>query len=722
MPRRANVSIENNFTRGYVTEATGLNFPRNAASATENCVFDKNGNVERRLGFEYELNYSTQTVDRTASVIKTHLWKDVTGDGTLTFVVVQEGNSLRYYNVSAGGSVSGNALADTTDLTTFEPSGAEPSESNECEFAEGLGKLFVVHPNLEPFYVTYNSSTQLFTETQITVEERDFEKLSTANNGGTRPTSTWAAAAADLRYDILNQGWYFEQATYLHTAGTSWDGVRTDLPSDSDVWWFYKDSSDDFQTSLIPKRQQGNTRAPRGHYVLNVFDKDRDTASGESGVTSSSTGTARFTINAFFAGRVWYAGLQSGKNSSRIFFSQVIETDEQIGRCYQANDPTSESNFDLLDNDGGAIQIPDAGYILKLWPLKSALLVFTTNGIWSISGSANLFGVGGGFKATDFIVSKLSSIPSLSAASFVDIQGLPTFWNADGIYVVSQNQEEKIQVIDITENSIKNFFLNVPLSAKQKARGAYNNIEKKVHWLYKSTEDTQRPSGFDFDRVLTYNTQTQSFSPWTLDDSTNVQLNDVVVIEVPTTPFEANNVVDDLGNNVVDNLTDLNQVVVFTPGQEIQAPVFKYLCSYPDSGSWETTFAETRDVTYRDWVTQNSGTNGIDFSSFIETAYYIDGDTQRFVQPTYVYFFVEPATNASALAQGKFDFSSNEASNKETTRQQIYPSSTSNKSTLIRRLKFRGKGRAFHMRIESESTSPFNIVGWSLYSTQNAGV
>ena len=54
MPRQQAFSIENNFSKGLLTEHTALNFPENACTETFNCTFDNLGNVSRRLGFDYE--------------------------------------------------------------------------------------------------------------------------------------------------------------------------------------------------------------------------------------------------------------------------------------------------------------------------------------------------------------------------------------------------------------------------------------------------------------------------------------------------------------------------------------------------------------------------------------------------------------------------------------------------------------------------------------------
>jgi hypothetical protein len=45
MPAQVLSTVENNFTKGFVTEFTGLNFPENAATDTDNCLYDIVGHV-----------------------------------------------------------------------------------------------------------------------------------------------------------------------------------------------------------------------------------------------------------------------------------------------------------------------------------------------------------------------------------------------------------------------------------------------------------------------------------------------------------------------------------------------------------------------------------------------------------------------------------------------------------------------------------------------------
>src|SRR5260370_7526605 len=85
-----NHSVQNNFTGGLKTEFTGLNFPENACTQTENCVFTIIGDVLRREGFDYEANAVLNlNIDRTNVAINTYKWNNVGGDGNTQIIVLQ---------------------------------------------------------------------------------------------------------------------------------------------------------------------------------------------------------------------------------------------------------------------------------------------------------------------------------------------------------------------------------------------------------------------------------------------------------------------------------------------------------------------------------------------------------------------------------------------------------------------------------------------------------
>src|SRR3972149_6633415 len=278
MPRQAAVSVDNNFTKGLITEASGLNFPENACTETYNCVFDQTGSVSRRLGIDFELNYLETAITKTGAAISSFLWKNVAGDGRTTLYAIQIGEELHFWDVTETESPSNGYIADTVDVSVFQVSGAPSIIDTECQFASGGGYLFVSHPYCEPFFVSYNTSTNVFTATQINIKVRDFDGVDDDLSIDARPSTL----SDNHKYNLLNQGW-------LTAHITTWDGARADFPSNADVWWHWKDSADNFSTTLIDKIYLGNSKAPSGHYIVDAFNMNRNAPSGLTGLPSTTS-------------------------------------------------------------------------------------------------------------------------------------------------------------------------------------------------------------------------------------------------------------------------------------------------------------------------------------------------------------------------------------------------------------------------------------------------
>lgn len=205
MPRQALTTVENNFTGGLKTEFTGLNFPENSVFETSNIIYDRLGRVQRRRGIDLEDTGTYATIDRTSGVVASYVWLNAAGDGVTNLVVVQVGTTLRFYEASdPSTALSGQLLASSINLTTFAAAGTSISSiSDECQFAQGNGFLFVFHSHLEPFYVTYDPVTQVLAGNVITVEIRDLAGINEGIADTTRPT-----VLTDIhRYNLGNQGW-----------------------------------------------------------------------------------------------------------------------------------------------------------------------------------------------------------------------------------------------------------------------------------------------------------------------------------------------------------------------------------------------------------------------------------------------------------------------------------------------------------------------------------
>lgn len=706
MARSSAVQVDNAFVGGLNTDFTALNFPENSCTVTQNCVFEPSGRVERRLGMDFEDNYSVKDITKSEDIVTSYLWKEVNGNGNVNLFVVQVGATLHFYETTAT-SISQGAIVSTVDISTYAVESATDINRRPCQYAHGRGLLFVTHENCDPFYVSYIANT--IDSERITVKIRDFAGLDDELDIDERPAVNLVGLTKEHEYNLYNQGWQFNSIAAL----TAWDTARADLPSNADVWWYYKDADDAFDPTTIANRDPGLTPAPRGHFIVDAFDIDRSTVSGVSDIPVESTDPYRPRVVAFFAGRVWYGGTSSANTLNRLYFSQVIETTDQLGNCYQVNDPTSELLFDLLPTDGGTLEVSGAGTIYKLFPYGNALLVFASNGVWAIAGSQGL-----GFVANDFSVTKISAVETDSSTSFVSAEGTPFWWTGEAICTVITQDNVTFQVQKVSDTKIREFFLLIPAICKQQAVGAFNPSSRIIHWLYRSTEPNTVQEITEYDRILAYNLLTQAFYIHTFDGSHPTKIHSIEMFKGFAGESEALTVLAG-EDEVVTSAGD--DVVVFDIQGNTSVPVFKYYVSYidEDSGNSRFTFAEMRSPTYVDWD-NHPDAEPVEYLSEFITGYKIHTNTQRFFQANYIFVFLEERLqDSSCFMQAVWDYAESGDTGKWSSKQQLYNPDLLNRGVNFRRLKIRGKGRALQLRFTSDGQQPFTIIGWSIFETAN---
>jgi hypothetical protein len=788
----------NDFSGGLKTEFHGLNFPPNAVTSEQNCRFTLTKEVIRRGGIDIETNNAYQAAS-TATSINTYKWNNVGGDGQTQIIVTQVGGTLYFYLSSAATStspISANILSgQTVSLSTFLVAGSSNDPTTvECNFADGNGYLFVYNQYCEPFYVTYNSSGNTITATQINITVRDFDGIYEPGVASSfRPTTL----TAEHQYNLQNQGWtsaaswsatdsgyhslsstlvltvaagitgisggqtfagsynvlgvgngyymagtvtsyvgttltlnvtsygfgggtYTGNSFYVYSVNTNlistWYTAITQYPSNSDVWWVYKNPQGIFSNSppvgqnslstTISNSVVSKSQAPKGAYTFPAFNINRSAVSGIGSLTTVST-LARPSVGTWFQGRVWYSGVNANFQptgdaiyktwTENIYFSQIVNNANDFGSCFQTNDPTSENLFDLLPTDGGVITIQGSGSIYELFPIQNGLIVRAANGIWFITGSQGI-----GFSATDYTVTKISGVESVSQRPSVNVQGYPVFWNQEGIWTVMPSaQGGGLVVENVALDTILTFYSNIPLASKQYVRGDYNPITYEIQWLYRSTVEGGISNRYQFDTILCLNTHTKAFYHF-----------------VVTTGGGAMNLV---GINFVQGPGGTNTPV----------PAFKYYCY----GAGAYTFAQEFPSVYYDWT--STGTP-VSYTSSFTTAYYLHGGGIKKFQPNYLYMYSRNAATASYVVQGTWDFAVSGNSGRVSVRQQVnnnisttyqiagYGTKTVNFFTptnygmMYRRHKLRGRGTTMQIQVTSIAGQPFDFMGWAIWEVMGA--
>lgn len=782
MPQQLTSSVENNFTKGLITESTGLNFPENAATDTDNCEYTLIGDTLRRRGIDMEFAFRLTGIDRTNAAISEYKWNNVGGDGVTQLVATQVATSIFFWSVNAStvdSPLSQRKLTSFINLAQFVAPGALLDGTAECTYSDGNGYLFIFHPSCDPVYCTYDNGT--ITGTRITVQIRDFTGVPELSPVSLRP----AALNASHNYNLVNQGWsagnpWSATSTTTHTVSTgskaftvaagiagivngtqiyvyyggplnplkipapgglptvndtllrgtvtgyagttltlnidvingsqancvgsswlivavnngyidSWFTAIGNYPSNADVWWYFKNASNVFApATTVANVSLSTSNAPRGHYILDAFNQQRDVASGLA-ITDVVT-TTRPRTGAWFQGRVWYTSVNAQQPASgtagyyswteNIYFSQIVTTPDNFSQCYQANDPTSEKLFDLLPTDGGVITIQGCGAVYKLFPIQNGMLVFAANGIWYITGSQGI-----GFTANDYTVTKISAVPSISSTSYVDVKGLPFFWNEDGIYTVEPSQNGGLQVNPITVGTIQSFYDDIPTSSKKFVRGAYHPIDYVIQWVYKSTEAVSVNDRYSFNKILNFNTYNKAFFPYTLTSQAGKPtINGILYVAGPG-------------------------------GSNTPPPGFKYFSSFPDVVITQFSFADEHDETYVDW----KSTSTTNYVSYFITGYKLRGQAIKQFQPQYIQMYSKANGAASAYKiQGIWNYANSGDSGKWSS-EQLITNALTNFSTVFRRHKIRGRGFALQFKISSADGLPFDIQGWAVVDTVNTG-
>lgn len=395
---------------------------------------------------------------------------------------------------------------------------------------------------------------------------------------------------------------------------------------------------------------------------------------------------------AFLNGRVFYSGYDDIEWASKILFTQVIEREEQYGSCYQINDPTSDEIADVYPADGGVINIPELTRVLKLWPFRDQILILATNGVWVLSGTN-----GGPFSATGYTVSRVSNIGALSATSPVDIKGLPAWWGEDGIYVLEFDPNYgSSKIKNLAEETIKTFYLDIPVFNKRYAKGAYDRYDDTVYWLYNDNDTLDTDDPFVYNRVLCMDAKTGAFYPWSFTTS-------------ETRPQE------------------IRGILLSEDKSRATSAAIKFTTVY---SSTKLNYADLQSGVYYDWsmyADDSTNTDDVqDYTSYLISGFRVDGQALKKFQGNYVHIYLKRQAGAGGYLQGVYQFSDSGNSGRWSTPQRIYNASTTrgrgDHQIKISRLKIRGSGQAIQIRIVSESRAPFSIIGWGLSESANADI
>jgi hypothetical protein len=732
MAAQASVKDAFTFVGGLHTEGGYFITPENTYKEGVNVVPQIDGSLERRNGLDYEDGYQLYAAGIDASqkdlwAFTTSIWTSVAGNGNTDLFVVQLGNTIHFYS-AASGTVSTTKKSFTINLDSYKVAGnTEISGTALCSFASTYGKLIITSQNTYPIIVEYDATTDTIDVSKINIQIRDFKGIPLIKSTGELvPISeeytraqwiSFGIDITDVTYNLYNQGWTDTQidAYRIANGGTTGNPTNGKYPANTKSWIYGKDSNDDFDATVLNKQDFGNSPAPKGHYVVDPFD----------GITYAPKACA------FFAGRVWYAGMPNSSLLGTVFFSPVLTDITKAGQCYQTNDPTSEVLSDLEDDDGGTLEIPEAGEIVSLQPIGRGILVLATNGIWFVSG------IDTGFTAASYSVERISTVGCNNAKSVTVVEDVVLYWNTNGIYAISAQNSLDYTARNISDQKIKTFYQQIPVLGKLYAEGAYNATDKTIYWLYSGAQTVSTSEGrFNKDTILAYDIRLDSWYWFSIDTTTGVI---PVSIEASKETNEVGETYEVIaGSNDVIAGTDNVQAIVPSIIGNIKA--YKVMALHPvTSNNYSVTFADfynTRTATtkFKDWYSYNN--TGVEQPAYFVTGYELAGvGPARMKTGQYLTVFMkrtetafdsnaEPINESSCKMQTRWDFTDNGYPGKWSTDVQVYrqnrmffvnPGAAFDDGypLVISKNKLRGRGKAVQFKFAAEAGKDMKIVGWT---------
>lgn len=745
------------FVKGLITEASALIFPEDASLDEENFELNRNGSRSKRLGIDFEDDNSLVDSGHTDISTKdisssTFLWENVAERGQLTFLVVQLGTFLTFHDISdSTTSISEGKKAFSIDLNSHKTASYTDISSFSVSMSAGKGFLFVNSKGMDPIYVKYNfddnDGNGSITVVPYQINIRDFDGIEDGLEIDERPTTLRSQdfEAYDLHlYNLRNQGWpeKFLCASKNNGEGSSafidpvphtfqtpaGDGILA-FPSNADIIYLAKLSVAEepallgaYHPNELQKEVFGNTRAPRGHFILNAFSKDRADASGIA-VVPTETEFTRPETSEFYSSRIWLA------SGSTVYFSQIIKGENRIDKFYQEADPTADEINDLVATDGGVIPIPDAGAIKQLITTRDKLIVLAERGVWLIDGAD------GPFTADNIRTYQISNVGVNSNTSAINVENAVVFSTSSGIYMIQPDDlSGEAQVQNMTESTIQSLYIDIPNVAQGNFVPAYDSSSRKVYWFYDSTGSCRC-----LNSVLVFDTVLGAFYKFKLDvaDGTFPYITNGFVTREIKTRVEQ-----------VDLTTVLGFVFKLLSGEEITVPQtiettnptsLKMLTIVPQtSGNDDYTISEFSNTTFVDWEAHDSV--GKDYEAFLLTGFDIQGDILRNKQAPYIQCafnrtetaFVDNGSGgvefdkpSSCIMEARWDWTSNDVSGKITTPREVYRFKrpfipgpigelfANGLPVVTTRSKIRGRGKELHLKFTSPAKFDCQLLGWA---------
>ena len=325
------------FVKGLITEANQLTFPENASVDEANFVLNRDGSRYRRLGVDYESDYTLTSTGFTATDIKEgkqsfHQWESPGGDTTVSLGIVRVNNKLWFMDLltpSPSSNLKNSGAAIT--IAGLANSNIETSViNNNC--------IIVSKDLAKPVLLKYEPTTGAVTQSEITLEIRDIYGVEDNLFLDTRPTTL----SPEHKYNLRNQGWNKNIVTSTGADAITYTFTKiAQYPSNADNWTLGKISNtasadyEKYDPDTLVKNSQSNYQIAKGSFIIDAFNRGTSRMAKSDVTTGLPLDQEQGTITSVtsYAQRLFYAGIDSTVSngdarspnySGYIFFSKVL--------------------------------------------------------------------------------------------------------------------------------------------------------------------------------------------------------------------------------------------------------------------------------------------------------------------------------------------------------------------------------------------------------------
>lgn len=772
MTRQINSAEVSNFVAGLITEASPLTFPANASLDEDNFILKRDGSRKRRLGLDLEENYVVHgtffPVPLDGNVATSSVrWSNAGGNPDKDVVVLQIGNQLSFFDADSvplsGGYLYGYVFADVQISVQFS-------------YAVVDGTLIVVTGRKNVSVFKYNTGSISVTESSLLIRDQfGVQDIAGGVNlrQGTGITIRPSQRTDTHIYNLRNQTFAQPRKVIASELVRDpiqefYDKVPNAYPSNSDTvtYALYSDSNDEddrnserFNAKDVISSPVGTWPAPKGYFIIDALARGTSRLAEYNklmaqyplltiGISSLPIDTTPGgpTAVSEYAGRVFYSGFSgeiigpddnSPRMSSYVLFSQLVEDPSDITTCYQDGDPTSKETPDLLDTDGGFIRIEGAYDIVKLINIGNALAVLAANGVWLVQGGNDY-----GFKATNYITTKVTNHGCDSPGSVVVVDNTFMYWSDDGIYNVAPNQFGDYIAENITQKTIQKYYDRIDGLDRKACKGVYDTYEKTVRWLYGGRVASLSPA-----KELVLDITLGAFYPATIGQVNEGSRLPLPLSGVIVPPFRTLEVDVPVTVNTAPVTVGINPVTVTDNVLQSTTKEVIYAILTQVNPTLAFTFGSYRDQYHKDWRSVNGV--GVDAESYLLTGYNSGGDHQRSKQVPYLTvhfnktedgFSVDgngdlfPTNQSSCIVQSQWDWANSASSGKWGKEFQAYrfrrhyiPASDADTfdngyATVQSRNKLRGQGKVLSLLFKSEPEKHMDLLGWSMIMGSNSNV